>query len=329
MFKTVLIVSTLSSVLAAQSCADGIAAGMKCTADYISKGSGDCAADPCGADDFKTSYGSKCCKAASKCKYASTDDYKGTTKITVPCSYKKGGEGDYILCPVGKYTYPDKSYNAVCSDSAKVPDCDSKSTGMDKLTAICTYSKSYDTPDLTCAKDMYYWGSARSCENRPYICALPKDPDTIQIFTGQSYCGPKSTDDDTEKAQWKPEFKGACMDFDTCDQADLAEMLKLAFAAMGDSNSTVVKGLCPISIKMSSTPGKCSANCVGGQSEAGLKQGFKDAGCTAAEESEMTQNADKAADAQGLPRTGISDATTTMTSLVAASVMVATMVSLF
>ena len=44
MFKTVLIVSTLSSVLATQSCADGIAAGMKCTADYISKGSGACAA---------------------------------------------------------------------------------------------------------------------------------------------------------------------------------------------------------------------------------------------------------------------------------------------
>ena len=40
-------------------------------------------------------------------------------------------------------------------------------------------------------------------------------------------------------------------------------------------------------------------------SEAGLKQQSKEAGCTAAEESEITQNADKAADAQGLPRTHV------------------------
>lgn len=318
--------SALSSALAAQSCADGIAAGMKCTGEYISKGSGDCAADPCVADDFQTGVGSKCCKAASKCKYSSTDDYKGTTKITVPCSYRKDGKGDYILCPVGKYTYPDKSFNAVCSDSAKVPDCDSKSTGKDKLTAKCTYSKSYDTPDLTCAKDMYYWGRARSCEERVYPCALPADPDTIQLFTGQQYCGPKSTDDATEKAEWKPEFKGACLDFDTCDQTDLAEMLKLVFSGLGNQ-STVVKGLCPINIRMSNTPGKCSADCAGGYSEAGLKKQFKNAGCTEAEESELEKNADKAADAQGIPRA--SHATTAMISLVAASAMVAAMVSLF
>ena len=44
MLKTVIIVSTLSGALAAESCADGITAGNKCTADYISKGTGDCAA---------------------------------------------------------------------------------------------------------------------------------------------------------------------------------------------------------------------------------------------------------------------------------------------
>jgi hypothetical protein len=326
MLKTVIIVSTLSGALAAESCADGITAGKKCTADYISKGTGDCAAAACVADDFKAAYGSKCCKQADRCS-SNTEAYKGKTKITVPCRYQKGDyKSDYILCPVGKYTYRDSSFNAVCSDTEKLTECDSKATGKEKLTAACSYSKSYSSPDIACAKDMYYWGQTRSCEDRVYPCTIAATPG---ILTGQSYCGPKSTDDAAAKAEWKPEFKGACTDYDTCDPADLSEMLKLAFAAMGSGggNSTVIKGMCPITIRMTSTPGKCQADCAGGASSASLQKQFKNAGCTASEESSLKYNADKAADAQGIPRA--SDATTTMTSLVAASAMVAAMVALF
>lgn len=327
MLKTVIIASTLSGALAAASCADGITAGMKCTADYLSTGTGDCAADPCVADDFKASFGSNCCKQADKCSY-NTEAYKGKTKITVPCRYEKTKyKGDYILCPVGKYTYKDSSFNAVCSDTEKLTECDSKATGKVKLTAACSYSKSYSSPDITCAKDMYYWGQTRSCEDRVYPCTIGAEN---AILTGQSYCGPKSTDDAADKAEWKPEFKGACTDYDTCDRADLSEMMKLAFAAMAASdggNSTVIKGMCPITIRMTNTPGKCAADCAGGASSASLQAQFKTAGCTASEESSLKYNADKAADAQGIPRA--SDATTTMTSLVAASAMVAAMVALF
>lgn len=326
MLKTVIIVSTLSGALAAESCADGITAGKKCTADYISKGTGDCAAAACVADDFKAAYGSKCCKQADRCS-SNTEAYKGKTKITVPCRYQKGDyKSDYILCPVGKYTYRDSSFNAVCSDTEKLTECDSKATGKEKLTAACSYSKSYSSPDIACAKDMYYWGQTRSCEDRVYPCTIAATPG---ILTGQSYCGPKSTDDAAAKAEWKPEFKGACTDYDTCDPADLSEMVKLAFAAMGSGggNSTVIKGMCPITIRMTSTPGKCQADCAGGASSASLQKQFKNAGCTASEESSLKYNADKAADAQGIPRA--SDATTTMTSLVAASAMVAAMVALF
>jgi len=326
MLKTVIIVSTLSGALAAESCADGITAGKKCTADYISKGTGDCAAAACVADDFKAAYGSKCCKQADRCS-SNTEAYKGKTKITVPCRYQKGDyKSDYILCPKGKYTYRDSSFNAVCSDTEKLTECDSKATGKEKLTAACSYSKSYSSPDIACAKDMYYWGQTRSCEDRVYPCTIAATPG---ILTGQSYCGPKSTDDAAAKAEWKPEFKGACTDYDTCDPADLSEMIKLAFAAMGSGggNSTVIKGMCPITIRMTSTPGKCQADCAGGASSASLQKQFKNAGCTASEESSLKYNADKAADAQGIPRA--SDATTTMTSLVAASAMVAAMVALF
>ena len=326
MLKTVIIVSTLSGALAAESCADGITAGKKCTADYISKGTGDCAAAACVADDFKAAYGSKCCKQADRCS-SNTEAYKGKTKITVPCRYQKGDyKSDYILCPVGKYTYRDSSFNAVCSDTEKLTECDSKATGKEKLTAACSYSKSYSSPDIACAKDMYYWGQTRSCEDRVYPCTIAATPG---ILTGQSYCGPTSTDDAAAKAEWKPEFKGACTDYDTCDPADLSEMIKLAFAAMGSGggNSTVIKGMCPITIRMTSTPGKCQADCAGGASSASLQKQFKNAGCTASEESSLKYNADKAADAQGIPRA--SDATTTMTSLVAASAMVAAMVALF
>ena len=300
MLKTVIIVSTLSGALAAdQSCADGITAGKKCAANtegYISKGTGDCAADPCVADDFKASFGSNCCKQADKCSY-NTEAYKGKTKITVPCRYQKGDyKSDYILCPKGKYTYRDSSFNAVCSDTEKLTECDSKATGKEKLTAACSYSKSYSSPDIACAKDMYYWGQTRSCEDRVYPCTIAATPG---ILTGQSYCGPKSTDDAAAKAEWKPEFKGACTDYDTCDPADLSEMLKLAFAAMGSGggNSTVIKGMCPITIRMTSTPGKCQADCAGGASSASLQKQFKNAGCTASEESSLKYNADKAADA--------------------------------
>ena len=326
MLKTVIIVSTLSGALAAESCADGITAGKKCTADYISKGTGDCAAAACVADDFKAAYGSKCCKQADRCS-SNTEAYKGKTKITVPCRYQKGDyKSDYILCPKGKYTYRDSSFNAVCSDTEKLTECDSKATGKEKLTAACSYSKSYSSPDIACAKDMYYWGQTRSCEDRVYPCTIAATPG---ILTGQSYCGPTSTDDAAAKAEWKPEFKGACTDYDTCDPADLSEMIKLAFAAMGSGggNSTVIKGMCPITIRMTSTPGKCQADCAGGASSASLQKQFKNAGCTASEESSLKYNADKAADAQGIPRA--SDATTTMTSLVAASAMVAAMVALF
>ena len=85
--------------------------------------------------------------------------------------------------------------------------------------------------------------------------------------------------------------------------------------------------MCPITIRMTSTPGKCQADCAGGASSASLQKQFKNSGCTASEESSLKYNADKAADAQGIPRA--SDATTTMTSLVAASAMVAAMVALF
>ena len=327
MLKTVIIVSTLSGALAAESCADGITAGKKCTADYISKGTGDCAAAACVADDFKASFGSNCCKQADRCS-SNTEAYKGKTKITVPCRYQKGDyKSDYILCPKGKYTYRDSSFNAVCSDTEKLTECDSKATGKEKLTAACSYSKSYSSPDIACAKDMYYWGQTRSCEDRVYPCTIGAEN---AILTGQSYCGPKSTDDAADKAEWKPEFKGACTDYDTCDRADLSEMMKLAFAAMAASdggNSTVIKGMCPITIRMTSTPGKCQADCAGGASSASLQKQFKNAGCTASEESSLKYNADKAADAQGIPRA--SDATTTMTSLVAASAMVAAMVALF
>jgi len=322
-------VSTLSGALAAESCAAGITAGNKCAGtDYISKGSGDCAADPCVAKiDFKAARGSSCCKEAEKCKYNTDFRAKDQAKITVECSYRKERmKGDYILCPVGKYAFQDSSYNTVCSDTKKLNACDSKSTGKEKLTESCSFSKSFMTPEITCEKDKYYWGKESSCEDRVYPCKISTTTDG-GMFEGQAYCGPKSTDTKEESEKFKSEFKGACMDYDTCDKNDLLELMTLAFKQI-KSNSTVVKGACPIYIRLTNTPGKCQADCSGGSSSSALAEATKNAGCTESEARSMRSNSNAAGKKMGLP--AVSGATTTfVTSFVAASAIVVAIAALF
>jgi len=320
-------------------CSVGFEAGKVCTGGYIPKAdTAECAASPCVENDFKSP--SNCCEGAQPCR---GDD--GSKALETVCSYNaKDSEGNYAtkLCAVGKFFFG----HSTCSDEKEVPRCERENTGKEALMEKCqiqTIQKDdkgeWETVVTECEKGKYFWGSASSCEDKVFPCKIAEKGST-DMFAGETYCGPKSTDTDEEKAGWMPEFKGACQDLSTCDPNDLKEMLTLAFSAMGNSQQdgetpsgstdsdepTVIKGMCPILIRMTSKPGKCQAVCMGGTSSAEMKKGAKGAGCTEEEVEQLSENKDAAAKAQGLP---LSSATTTMTSVAAATAMAAVIAALW
>ena len=336
-------------VSAGDKCSVGFEAGMVCAGSgFIPKAdatdSAECAASPCVEDDFKEMAPRRCCEPAYNCQL---DD--GTKALETVCQYRaKDSNGQYVttLCAVGKFYFQDASYTNTCSDEKEVPKCERENTGKEALVEKCQISTTkkddkgeWKTTVTECEKGKYYWGSDYSCEDKAYPCKIAEKGST-DMFAGETYCGPKSTDTDEEKAGWNPAFKGACQDLSTCDPNDLKEMLTLAFSAMGNSQQdgetpsgstdsdepTVIKGMCPILIRMTSKPGKCQAVCMGGTSSAEMKKGAKGAGCTEEEVEQLSENKDASAKAQGLPT---SSATTAMTSVAAATAMAAVIAALW
>jgi hypothetical protein len=341
----------------------------------------ECAASPCVEDDFKQSSSSNCCKPAEYCTADGTKaletvcSYSGKGRFFLSLSsrrlfavsahifcftncfiffhlFKKypDSEGNSVrtLCAVGKFYFYGDSFAGVCSDTKETPKCERENTGKEPLAAKCKVSDmkkndkgEYVTVVTECDKGKYFWGGQYSCEDKAYPCKIA-DTTSSGMFSGETYCGPKSSDTDEDKAGWKPEFKGACQDMSTCNPEDLKEMLMLAFSQMGNDNDegttpsgsteisaeepTVVKGLCPILIRMSSTPGKCQADCMGGRTSAAMLAASKQGGCTEEEVEQLQDNADASAEAQGIPK---SSATTVMTSVAAATAMAAVFAALW
>jgi len=338
--------TVLNGVVAAgDKCSVGFEAGKVCAGSgYIPRAETgvECAASPCDEDDFKN--GANCCERAENCPL---DD--GSKALETACQYSaKDSEGNYAtkLCAVGKFYFRDASYKNTCSDEKPVPKCERENTGKEALVEKCQISTTkkddkgeWETVVTECEKGKYFWGSEQSCEDKVFPCKIAEKGST-DMFAGETYCGPRSTDTDEEKAGWNPEFKGACQDLSTCDPDDIKELMLLAFSAMGNSQEdgetpsgstesdepTVIKGMCPILIRMTSKPGKCQAVCMGGQSSAELKKGAIGAGCTEEEVEQLSANKDASAKAQGLKT---SSATTAMTSVAAATAMAAVIAALW